>query len=198
MIAGLEDLLSAASHVQKFLTRQGCRFCFIGGVAVQRWATPRFTQDIDLTLLTGFGLEEHFVDLLLSELKPRRPDSREFALTHRVLLAQTGGGVEVDVALGALPFEERTVLRATEWQSLKEAVLTTCSAEDLIVHKVFAGRDLDWGDVERVLIRQHGKLNLTQIQSELKPLLDLKGETDALDKLDRMLRTVERRLGTNR
>jgi len=42
--------------------------------------------------------------------------------------------------------------------------LTTCSAEDLVVHKVFAGRGLDWGDVERVLIRQHGKLNLHQAE----------------------------------
>jgi hypothetical protein len=72
--------------------------------------------------------------------------------------------------------------------------LTTCSAEDLVVHKVFASRDLDWGDVERVLIRQHGKLNLNQIRSELKPLLELKGETEALNKLEQKLAIVDRRL----
>ena len=72
--------------------------------------------------------------------------------------------------------------------------MTTCSAEDLVVHKAFAGRDLDWGDVERVLIRQHGKLNFGQIRSELTPLLELKGEREALDKLERMIATVERRL----
>src|SRR5438067_1282540 len=88
-------------------------------------------------------------------------------------------------------------------QELKEAraeyyarweAVETVKAEDLAVHKVFAGRDLDWGDVERVLIRQHGKLDLEQIRAELKPLLDLKGELQALEKLDRMLATVERRL----
>jgi len=55
-------------------------------------------------------------------------------------------------------------------------------------------RDLDWGDVERILIRQHGKLNLNQIRSELKPLLELKGEAEALSKLDQKLEIVERRL----
>ena len=194
MIDALEELLRAAAEIQVSLLRHGWRFCFIGGLAVQRWGNPRFTQDIDLTLLTGFGDEARFVDALLTELNPRRPDAREFALNHRVLLAQTREGVDVDIALGALPFEERTVVRASAWHVRKDVTLTTCSAEDLLVHKAFAGRDLDWGDVEQVLIRQHGKLDLRLIRSELKPLLELKGEADALDKLERVLAIVERRL----
>jgi len=193
----LEELLRAAAKVQSFLVRNGWQFCFIGGIAVQRWSNPRFTHDIDLTLLTGFGQEEKFVDALLQELDPRREDAREFALRSRVLLATTREGeqsAEVDIALGALPFEQRTIARASAWEVRRDVTLTTCSAEDLVVHKAFAGRDLDWGDVERILIRQHGKLNLPQIRQELKPLLELKGEMEALEKLDRMLATVERRL----
>jgi len=193
---GLDELLRTAAALETLLRRSGWQFCFIGGVAVQRWGTPRFTQDIHLTLLTGFGNEETSVDALLKELNPRRPDAREFALRSRVLLAQTRDGVDVDIALGALPFEQRCVARASAWQFDDSTMLTTCSAEDLIVHKTFAGRDLDWGDVERVLIRQHGKLILAQIRSELKPLLELKGENEALDKLDRLFATVERRLGS--
>src|ERR1043166_4904549 len=97
----------------------------------------------------------------------------------------------VDAALGGLPFEERTVQRASEWVWATDQILFTCSAEDLVVHKAFAGRDLDWGDVERVLTRQHGKLDFKQIQSELKPLLELKGETGALEKLDQMIARVD-------
>ena len=190
----LARVLAAAGDVQRFCQQQGWRFCFIGGVAVQRWGEPRLTQDVDLTLLTGFGDEEKFVDALLKELKPRRPDARAFALSRRVLLAQTADGVSVDIALGALPFEERSVARASEWPVSESVTLRTCSAEDLIAHKAFAGRDLDWGDLERVLVRQYGKLNLAQIRSELKPLLELKGAPKSLDKLERMLATVERRL----
>ena len=103
-------------------------------------------------------------------------------------------GIEVDVALGAIPFEERAINRATLWQLRKDIALTTCSAEDLVVHKAFAGRDLDWADVERILIRQHGKLSLDQIRAELKPLLELKGETESLGKLEQKLALVDRRL----
>lgn len=193
---GLEELLSTAAGLESSWRQRGWRFCFIGGVAVQRWGTPRFTQDIDLTLLTGFGNEERFVDGLLQELQPRRADAREFALRHRVLLAKTANGIDVDVALGAVPFEDRSVQRASLWAVREATALTTCSAEDLVVHKVFAGRELDWGDVERVVIRQHGKLNWPQIRSELKPLLALKEASDSLDKLERIILTVERRLKT--
>lgn len=194
MITALEELLLVAVEIEALLLKQGWRFCFIGGVAVQRWGDPRFTQDIDFTLLTGFGQEEKFIDALLQELNPRRPDARQFALSHRVLLAKTRSGVEVDVALGALPFEERTVARASPWHLRDNVSLITCSAEDLLVHKAFAGRDLDWADVERVLIRQHGKLDLVQIRTELRPLLELKGEMEALAKLEQKVATVERRL----
>jgi len=193
-MTGLDELLRAAGALETVLRRNGWQFCFIGGVAVQRWGLPRFTQDIDLTLLTGFGNEEKFIDALLKELNPRRPDAREFALSSRVLLAQTRDGVDVDVALGALPFEERCIARTSAWQLGDGTMLTTCSAEDLVVHKVFAGRDLDWGDVERVLIRQHGKLDLKQIRAELNPLLELKGAIEAMDKLEKMITTVDRRL----
>ena len=192
----LPGVLAAAGEVQDFCQEQRWPFCFIGGIAVQRWGEPRLTQDVDLTLLTGFGGEEKFVDLLLTKLKQRRPDAREFALRHRVLLARTTGGVDVDVALGALPFEERSVRRASTWAWAEGQSLITCSAEDLVVHKAFAGRDLDWGDLERVLIRQHGKLDLTKVRSELTPLLELKGEMEALDKFERTLAKVDRRLRT--
>lgn len=192
----LPGVLAAAGEVQSFCQGQGWRFCFIGGVALQRWGEPRLTQDVDLTLLTGFGHEEQFVDSLLKKFTPRRPDAREFALSRRVLLIQTPKGIGVDAALGAFPFEERSVQRASEWTWAAGQSLVTCSAEDLVVHKVFAGRHLDWGDAERILIRQHGKLNLGQVRAELKPLFDLKGEPESLDKLELLLTTVERRLQT--
>src|SRR5260370_33129383 len=99
---GLEDLLLAAAGLEAALKRNGWRFCFIGGGAVQRGGNPRFTEDIDLTLLTGFGDEEKFVDALLNELNPRRPDAREFALSCRVLLAKTHAGVDVGISPGVL------------------------------------------------------------------------------------------------
>ena len=60
------DVLAAAVAVQRLCLGHGWRFCFIGGISVQRWGNPRFTVDVDLTLMTGYGVEERFVDQLLS------------------------------------------------------------------------------------------------------------------------------------
>ena len=42
-------VLRAAEEIQAFCQQRGWPFCFIGGVAVQRWAEPRLTQDVDLS-----------------------------------------------------------------------------------------------------------------------------------------------------
>jgi hypothetical protein len=190
----LQGVLAAAAEVQVFCFQRNWHFCFIGGVAVQRWGEPRLTQDVDLTLLTGFGEEASFADALLESFTGRIPDARAFALQNRVLLIQTRGGVAVDIAFGAFPFEERCVDRASLWNWAKDQALKTCSAEDLVVHKVFAGRPRDWADVESVLIRQHAKLDLAQIRVELPPLLELKGQPDSMVILDDLIKIVNRRL----
>lgn len=48
-------------------------------------------------------------------------------------------------------------------------------AEDLLVHKGFAGREKDWLDVEGIVLRQRSRLDIGLVEAELHPLLDLKG-----------------------
>lgn len=183
----MKDVLGAAAELQAFCERQQWHFCFIGGIAVQRWSQPRYTHDADMTLLTGIGSEEDFVDRLLSEFRERSKGEREFALFQRVIRLQSSTGVPLDIALGALPFEERTVERASRWKARgNRCHIITCSAEDLIVHKAFAARDQDWIDLEGVVIRLGPKLNLEQIWAELRPLVELKEEPEILTKLQRI------------
>ncbi len=112
----LSEVFAAAADIQNFCLGQRWQFCFIGGVAVQRWGEPRFTHDADLTLLTGFGNERHFIDPLLVGFDARRADAAEFAERYRVLLLQHPNGIPIDIALGALPFEEATITRRTLWR----------------------------------------------------------------------------------
>jgi hypothetical protein len=93
------ELLRAAAQVESSLRALKLPFCFIGGVAVQRWAEPRATRDLDLSLLCGFGGEEAAIDALLERFVPRVAHARRFALENRVALLRTKTGVEVDVAL---------------------------------------------------------------------------------------------------
>ena len=188
----MNAVFSAAVEVEEFCRSQGWRFCFIGGVALQRWGEPRQTVDVDLTLLTGFGGEESFADALLSRFKPRRPDAREFALSRRVLLVENEQGVGIDIAFGALPFERGTVERASPFQIGPGRSILTCSAEDLVIHKCFASRPQDWVDVENILVKRSPHLNLGRIFTELTPLAQLKEEPGIVDQLRRLIDKVNR------
>ena len=185
----MNPIFSAAIDVERFCDRQGWRFCFIGALAVIRWGEPRLTQDVDLTVLTGFGGEERYIDALLGRFHGRREDARQFAVQYRVLLLDAGA-VPIDVALGAMPFEERAVSRATAWSLSDEHTIRTCCAEDLIVLKAFAGRDKDWLDVEGIVLRQGPRLDTGLILEELAPLLDLKGTTQDLARLESLFREM--------
>jgi hypothetical protein len=167
----VNPIFAAATEVESLCTSRDWRFCFIGALAVLRWGEPRLTRDVDVTIVTGYGQEASFVDVLLDRFEPRQDDAREFALRHRVLLLSSDGGIPIDVALGALPFERRSTDRATPWMIGAGRALRTCSAEDLVVHKVFAGRDRDWVDVEGVVARQGQDLDAGLIWEELEPLL---------------------------
>jgi hypothetical protein len=48
--------------------------------------------------------------------------------------------------------------------------------------------------VESVLIRQRVRLDLRLVRQELKPLLELKGQPEAMTKLDELIAKVNRRL----
>ena len=51
----MTPVLVAAIEIQQFCQAREWQFCIIGGLAVLRWGEPRATQDVDITLLTGFG-----------------------------------------------------------------------------------------------------------------------------------------------
>lgn len=186
----MNPVLATAVEVQRFFEARGWPFCIIGGIAVQRWGEPRVTVDVEVTLLTRFGGEEQFVDALLGRFQPRRADAREFALLHRVLLLQTIDGVGVDVALGALPFEEAAVARSSLAELLPGLWLRTCSAEDFVVMKAFASRERDWLDLKGVLIRRGKQLDWPLIWRELRPLVELKEAPEILEHLERLRRQL--------
>ena len=183
----MNPIYEAALEIQQFCDDSGWSFCFIGGVAIQRWGEPRFTHDADLTLLTGFGEEIRYIDRLLGRFESRVPDPTAFALRSRVLLLKAPNDIPIDISLGALAFEERLVERASTWEAAPGIALRTCSAEDLIILKTFAGRDGDWRDLDGVVARQSGKLDTLLIFRELEPLLELKEDAESGKRLRKLL-----------
>lgn len=181
--ATVKDIFRVAAELQSCLQERRWRFCFIGGLALQRWGEPRVTRDVDLTLLTGFSGEGVFIDTLLTMYEPRISDAAAFALESRVLLLVSGQGIGIDIALGGLPFEEAMVARSSSFEFLPGLSLRTCSAEDLVVLKAFADRPRDWADLEGIVIRQRTALDWGQIESALRPLVEVKDAPHILSRL---------------
>jgi hypothetical protein len=181
----MNEVFRAAAELQALCESQRWRFCFIGGLAVLRWGEPRETVDVDLTLLTGFGGEEQFVRTLLTHYEPRIADALDFALSRRVLLVRARSGVGLDIALAGLPFEESVIARSSVFAFSSEALLRTCSAEDLVVLKAFASRPKDWIDLEGIIIRQRVKLDWDYIFQQIGPLAELRESPELIDELQR-------------
>ena len=184
----MNPLFKAGLEVQEFMQTRQWPFCFIGGLAVIRWGEVRMTQDIDLSILSGFGNEQLYIQDLLSKFKSRIDDAKSFALTNRVLLLTATNNVSVDISLAGLPFEQHMMKRASSFDYAPECALMTCSAEDLIILKAFANRTIDWMDVEGILLRQGNNLDYSYALKQLEPLCTLKESPEILDHLKQLIK----------
>jgi hypothetical protein len=180
------DILDSAREIQDFCDGCGWRSCFIGGIAVQRWSQARVTRDVDLTLLTGFGDESSFISSLLAHYAARTADAAQFALKSRVLLLKSASGIGIDISLGALNFENLVVERATPFEFAPGLMLRTCSAEDLMVMKLFASRAIDIRDAEGIAVRHDKTLDWRYIEEQLGPLAEAKEDPEILRQLVRV------------
>lgn len=187
----MNELTSLALELQAFCDQRNWQVCIIGGLAVQHWGEPRFTKDVDLTLLTGFGNEEPFIDQFLAAYESRLPDAKAFAQNRRILLLRSTSGIGIDISLGGLDFETEAVQRARPIELEKGAFVRICTAEDLIVFKAFADRPQDHLDIKGILTRQGTRnLNWKYILKHLAVLCELKESPDIIPRLERAKKQI--------
>lgn len=190
-------LIEAAQQIQEFCRTRHWRYCFIGGVAVQHWGEARFTRDADLTVFTGYGEEQAYIDPLLGRFESRIGTAREFALEHRVLLLRASNGIPLDVVLGALPFEERAVDSARAEEIVTGVHLQLAGPGELIVFKAFADRPQDWLDIEGIIVKSGRLIDWNQVRTDLTDLLELKGDVSTLDRLESLRTRLANRQAGN-
>jgi hypothetical protein len=75
-------------------------------------------------------------------------------------------GVIIDLLLALPGYEEQIIERAIT-RELGGWSIQVCSAEDLIIQKIIAGRARDWLDVEELLIAQYDRLDQVYIEGWL-------------------------------
>jgi hypothetical protein len=127
----------------------------IGGQAVLVHGEPRLTQDIDLTMdASPERLDEVLAACSAAGLSPLPPDVDAFVRDTFVLpAADQETGIRVDLIFSNTAYEREAIARAVRVQ-VGDVTVPFASAEDLILHKLFAGRPRDLEDAAGVARRK--------------------------------------------
>lgn len=173
----MRPVAEEAWEVHQILADLHLPYAIIGGTAVQVWGEPRYTKDLDLTVLAPLEAYSETIGQLLNRFTPRVNDALAFARQYRVLLAQTSSGYPVDISFGLPGYEEEVIGRSVEVEIAPEIRVRICSAEDLIIHKTVAGRVTDVLDIQQIIARHNQSLDLPHIRYWLGVFADLL-ETD--------------------
>jgi hypothetical protein len=171
----------AAIEIHGFFTGLDVKYAIIGGMAVQYWGESRFTQDIDLTVSAPLDDLEGFIQRVLDHFAPRIDDALDFAKRNRVVLVKAANDYPLDIALGLPGYEDEMLRRAVEYAIAPGKVVSICSAEDLIIHKIVAGRAQDIRDVEGIVYRQLDGLDEDYIRRWLAEFSQLLGKLDLVE-----------------
>lgn len=163
----------ALEAVQRLLSHFPNRGVVIGGVAASLLGIPRATFDIDVLLVLSIQNLPTLVAMAAKEgFKLRTSDAEAFARKTRVLLlTHSTSGVDIDISLGILPFEEETVGRSRTYQ-LEQSAIQLPTPEDLIVLKAVAHRPKDLEDIRAVII-SHPDLDWRRIEHWIRQFAEV-------------------------
>jgi hypothetical protein len=188
----LAPLLDALRASAAWLRAAKVKGAVIGGIAASLHGQPRVTRDVDLVVLTGDDDWERLLAVGVEfGIHPRRADALAFARTTRVLLLRhRPSNVDLDVSLGAIPFEHALVARAT-LKRIGGVSFRVATAEDVVVMKSLALRPRDIADIEGILTAVP-ELALERIRRDLRALSESLEGPDYLAELDRIV-THQRR-----
>ena len=185
----MQAQLEALREVQEFLRRQGIQYLVIGGIANAVWGRPRATRDADFKILPGGLSINDVVDLLGSQFKFRTTDPHGFAQRTYVLPIYASNGIEADIGLGFLPYEEQAVAHGVSTQQQGVSFLV-CTAEDLIIQKAVSEREKDWEDIAGVLQRQGKKLDQEYIRQWLLPFAEALERPELIERYENLAKRI--------
>lgn len=171
------------AKIAQNLDRDKIPYMVIGGQAVLLYGTPRLTRDIDITLgidTDGFALIKEACRRLKLKILPKDPE--EFAKNTKVLPAEeTALKIRVDFIFSFTAYERQAIKRAKK-VSLNGYPVKFASCEDVIIHKLFAGRAIDEEDVKNILVKHKDSVNAEYIKKWLSKASKIPGQKNLLRK----------------
>jgi len=154
---------------------------------------PRFTQDVDALIL----LDEKRWETFLSAgarfgFTPRIADAAAFARKSRVFLVQhQPTGIDVDIALAGLPFEEEAIQQVKR-RKIGKLTLPLPTPENLIIMKAVAHRPQDIADIS-ALVDANPRLDYRRIRRWVQEFSSALDMPDILTDLEKILSDARKR-----
>lgn len=158
------------------LDQHGIPYMLIGGQAVLLYGEPRLTQDVDITL----GIGPRRLDDLLAVVTQLRwqvlvKDAPAFVKKTLVLPTRVPKvDVRVDFIFSFSPYELQAIERSKK-VAMGKAKVAFAAVEDLIIHKVVAGRPRDLEDV-RIMLAKNPDVDMAYIRKWLAQFEESLGE----------------------
>lgn len=170
------------------LSERGIPYMVIGGQAVLLHGEPRMTRDIDITVGIGTERLDHMLEAVTAIGLEPIVDPEDFTLRTMVLPCRDSEShIRVDFIFSFTPYELQAMQRVLP-VNMEGIDVNFASAEDLIIHKVFAGRPRDLEDVKSVLIK-NPEMNTQYIRHWLNELAEATGEP-FVDRFENVLENV--------
>lgn len=170
-------LLTALGHVWRTLDAAGMKMAVMGGIALASWKYVRATRDVDLLVgLEGRSEEELLEQLRAASILPRRQPAimslgrlRMVQCTYEPPEAFLD--LQVDLLLAECPYQIQALDRRVPAQLAGlNASVFVLACEDLILHKLLAGRIIDRIDCISLMQLQRQSLDWSYLRQWARQL----------------------------
>ena len=171
------------------LDQQEIPYMIIGGQAVLVYGRPRLTRDIDITLGIDTdklsSIEEVCETLKLSILVD---DPHDFTQRTKVLpTVEPDSKIRIDFIFSFTPYEAQAIKNAKQ-VPMDDYPVKFASCEDVIIHKMVAGRAIDEEDIVSILTRNRDAIDFEYIEKWLSEFGKIPEHEGISARFNRLLR----------
>jgi len=163
-------------HIARGLDARGFPYMVIGGQAVLLYGEPRLTRDVDVTLGVGPDKLPSLLEWVgESGWQVLVESAAEFVAKTLVLpCLEPGSGIRIDLIFSFSPYERQAIQRSRV-VDIRQTPVRFAAVEDLVIHKIMAGRPRDLEDVRSILLKNPA-LDVSYTRRWLTELGASKGE----------------------
>lgn len=181
------DFQGLLARLARELSAHDLGFMLIGGQAVLLHGEPRLTEDIAITLdAPPDRLPDVLAVCRAAELEPLPDDPEAFVGETFVLPADdVASGIRIDLIFSTTPYEAEAIGRAI-YVELEGTPVPFATAEDLILHKLFAGRPRDLEDARGVVRRKGMKIDWGYVRRWADEFAGVPGREGLPEAVDRL------------